>query len=88
MGAHPNATRRHLAQQRIEIGAVASFVNRVDPNEYAIARGEPCADGVDDVVLVHDRVCIDANIGKRSENGLKPAGLGRGAAAHRFIAAP
>ena len=39
MGAHPHAARRNFAQQRVEIGAVASLVNRVDPDEHSIERG-------------------------------------------------
>jgi hypothetical protein len=33
MGAHPNTLRRNLAQQRVKIGAVAPFVDRVDPDQ-------------------------------------------------------
>ena len=88
MGAHPDAARRDLAQQRVEIGAVAPLVNRVDPDQHAIERGELGAHGVADIVLVDHRLCIDADIGERREDGLEPAGLRRGAAARRFIAAP
>jgi hypothetical protein len=48
----PDATRRDLAQQRIEIGAVASLVNRVDPDEHAIERDELRAHRVDDIVFM------------------------------------
>ena len=88
MGAHPDAARRDLAQQGVEIGAVAPLVNGVDPDEHAIKRGELCAHGVNDIVLVNHRFRIDADIGERRENGLEPAGLWRGAAALRFIAPP
>lgn len=73
MGAHPDAARRDLAQQRIEIGAVAPLVNRVDPDEHAIERGELRAHGIDDIVLVDHRFGIDADIGERFENGLEAA---------------
>jgi hypothetical protein len=51
-------------------------------------RGELRAHGVEDIVFVDHRVRIDADIGERSEDGLEPAGLWRGAAARRFVAAP
>src|SRR5262249_28369118 len=35
MGAHPDAARRDLAQQCVEIGAVAPLVDGVDPDEHA-----------------------------------------------------
>ena len=76
MGAHPDAARRDLAQQRIEIGAVAPLMNRIDPDENAIERGELCA-GFENIVLVDHRFGIDADIGKRREDGLEPAGLWR-----------
>src|SRR5215470_18929707 len=88
MGAHPGAACHDLAQQRVEIDAVAPLVNRVDPDEHAIERGELCARGIEDIVLVDYRFRIDADIGERREDGLEPAGLWRGAAARRFIAAP
>src|SRR5437588_8218126 len=88
MGAHPHATRCDLAQQRIEIGAVASLVNRVDPDKHAIERGELCAQGVEDIVLIDDRFRIDPYIDERSEYGLEPAGLWGGTATRRFIAPP
>ncbi len=88
MGAHPDAARRDLAQQRVEIGAVAPLVNRVDPDEHAIERGELCAHGVEDIVLVDHRFRFDADIRERGEDGLEPAGFWRGAMARRFIAPP
>src|SRR5947209_16887515 len=88
MVALPHATRCDLAQQRIEIGAVASLVNRVDPDKHAIERGELCAQGVEDIVLIDHRFRIDADIGERRENGLEPAGLWRGTATRGFIAPP
>ena len=88
MGAHPDAARRDFAQQRVEIGAVAPLVDGIDPDEHAIKRGELCAHGVNDIVLVDHRFRIDANVGERREDGLEPAGLWRGAAARRFIAPP
>src|SRR5438309_12050220 len=72
MGAHPYAARRDLAQQRVEVGAAAPLVNRVDPDEHAIERGELCAHGVEDVVLEDHRFRIDADIGERGEDGLEP----------------
>ena len=88
MSAHPDAARRDLAQQRVEIGPVAPLVNRVDPDEHAIERGELCAHSVEDIVLINHRFGIDADIGERREHGLEPAGLRRGIAARRFIAPP
>ena len=88
MGAHPDAARRDLAQQRVEISAVAPLVNRVDPDEHAIERGELCAHGLEDLVLVDHRFRIDADIGERREDGLEPAGIWRGAAARRLVAPP
>jgi hypothetical protein len=88
MGAHPDAARRDLAQQRVEISAVAPLVNRVDPDEHANDCGELCAHGLQDIVLVDHRFRIDADIGERREDGLEPAGLWRRAAARRFVAPP
>jgi hypothetical protein len=88
MGAHPHAARRDLAQQRVEIGAVAPLVNRIDLDEHAIERGELCADGVENIVLVDHRFRINADIGERREHGPEPAGLWRGTAARRFISPP
>ena len=51
MGAHPDAARRDLPQQCVEIGAVAPLVDGVDPDEHAIERGELCAHGVTDIVF-------------------------------------
>ena len=78
--AHPDAARRDLAEQRVEISAVAPLVNRVNPDEHAIERGELCAHGLEDIVLVDHRFRIDANVGERCED--------RGAAASCFIASP
>jgi hypothetical protein len=86
MGAHPDAARRDLAQQRVEIGAVAPLVNRIDPDEHAINHGELCAHSVADIVLIDDRFRIDADFGQRCEDVFEPAGLWRGAATRRFIA--
>src|SRR6516162_460707 len=88
MGAHPRAAPRDLAQQRIEIGAISALVNRVHPYEHAIERGELCAHGVDDIVLIDHGFCVDTDIGERREDGLEPAGLWRGTAARCFIASP
>ena len=88
MRAHPDAARRNLAQQCVEIGAVASLVNGVDPDKYPIKRGELCADGVKNIVLVDNRFRVDADVGERGKDRLEPAGLWRGAAARRFIAPP
>ena len=88
MGAHPDAARRDLAQQRVEIAAVAAVVNRVDLHEHAMERGESCAHGVENIVLVDHWFCIDTDTGESREDGPEPAGLGRGAAARRFIAPP
>ena len=80
--------RRDLAQQRVEIGAVAPLVNRVDPNKHAVECGKLCAHGVEDIVLVDHRFRIDADIGERREDGLEPAGVWCGTTARRFIAPP
>ncbi len=88
MGAHPHAARRDLAQQCVEIGSVTPLVSRIDPDEHAIERGEPCAHGVEDIVLIDHRFRIDTDLGKRREHGLEPAGLWRGTAARRFITPP
>src|SRR5215831_946386 len=88
MSAYPHASRRDLAQQRVEIGAVASFVDRVDPDEYAIERDKLCVHGLQDIVLIDDRFRIDADIGERREYVLEPADLRRGTATRGFIAAP
>ena len=88
MGAHPDAARRDLAQQRIEIGAVAPLVNRVDPDEHTIERGELCANGVENIVLVDHRLRIDPNIGESREDGLEPSSLWRGTTPRHFIATP
>ena len=88
MGAHPHAARRNFAQQRVEIGAVASLVNRVDPDEHAIERGELCAQGVEDIVFIDDRFRIDPDIGECPEYGLEPTGLWRSTTTRRFIAPP
>ncbi len=88
MGAHPDTARRDLAQQRVEIGAVASLVNWVDPDQHAIERGELGPHGVADIVLVDHRFGRDADIGERRKDGLEPAGVRRGTAALRLIAPP
>jgi hypothetical protein len=46
------------------------------------------AHGVEDIVFVDHWVRIDADIGKRREDGLEPARLSRGTAARRFVATP
>lgn len=86
MGADPNAARRDLAQQRVEMGAVAPFVNRVYPDEYAIERSQLCAHGIEDVVLVDHRLRINADISERSEDGLEP--LVSGEALRRVASSP
>ena len=88
MGTDPNAAHCDLAEQRVEAGAVAPFVNRIDPDEHAIECRELCVHGVEDIVLVDHRFRIDADIGERSENGLEPAARWRSAAARRFAASP
>jgi hypothetical protein len=88
MGAHPDATRRDIAQQGVKIGAVAPFVNRVDPDKHTIEPGELCAHGVEDIVLIDNRLRIHANVGERREDGLEPAALWRSATPRGFIAAP
>ena len=88
MGAHPNAALRDLPQQSVENGAVASLMNRVDPDEHPIERNQLSAHGVEDLVLVDHRFRIDADIGERREDALEPAGFWRGAAARRLVAAP
>src|SRR5262249_45455449 len=77
-----------LAQQRVETGAIAPLVNRVDPDEDAIERGELRAHGVEDIVLVDHRFRIDTDMGERREHGLEPAGVRRRTTARRFIAPP
>src|SRR5262249_45878131 len=88
MSAHPNAAGRDLAQQPVEVGAVAPLVNRVDPDEYTIELYELCSHGVEDVVLVNHRLRIDADVGERREDGLEPTRLWRSSMARRFIAPP
>jgi hypothetical protein len=88
MGAHPDSARRDLAQQRVKIDAAASLVNRVHPDEHAIECGELCAHRVEDIIFVDYWVRIDADIGKRREDGLESAVLWRGTAARRFVATP
>ena len=50
-------------------------MNRVDPDEHAIERGELCTHGIDDIVLIDHRFRIDPDIGERREYGFEPAGL-------------
>ena len=88
IGADPDAMRRDLAQKRVEIGPVAPLVNWVDPDEHTIDRGELCAHGVEDIVLVDHRFRIDADVSERREDGLEPAVICRGAAASSSIASP
>src|SRR5262245_37207549 len=88
MGAHPDAARRDLAQKRVEINAATPLVNWIDPDEHAIEGAELCAHGVKDIVLVNYWFRIDTDIGEGSEDGLEPAGVGRGTATRRFIASP
>jgi hypothetical protein len=80
--------RRDIAQQSVKIGAVAPFVNRVDPDKHTIDPGEPCAHGFEDIVLIDNGFCIHAYIGERREDSLEPAALWRGVTPRRFIAAP
>jgi hypothetical protein len=63
-------------------------VNRIDPYEHAIKRGELSSDIVADMILVDHRFRIDADIGERGEDGLEPTGLRLGAAARYFVSAP
>jgi hypothetical protein len=63
-------------------------MNRVDPDQHAIDRGELGADGVDNIIFIDHRFSIDAMRGKRGEDGGEPAGLGCDAAARRLIASP
>src|SRR5215207_819697 len=86
MSAHPDAALCNFAQQRVEIGAVASLMDRVNPDEQAIESGKLRADGVDDLVLVNHRFCVDIDMSERREDGLEAARLARGAAALHFIA--
>ena len=84
-------THTPLAESReaaLEFSAVATLVNRIDPDEYAIERGELCAHGVKDVIFVDHRLRIHADMGERREDGLEPAGLWRGPVALHFIAPP
>ena len=86
MGAHPDAARRDLAQQRVEICAVAPLVNRVDPDEHAIERGEPCAHGVEDIVLVDHRLRFDATSASAAKTALNR--LVSGVALRRAASSP
>src|SRR5262245_65723766 len=86
MGTHPDATRRHRAEQSVEARAVATLVNRIDPDEHAIKRGEPCAHGVSNVVLVDHGLRIDADMVERREDSLEPTGFGCGSAARDISA--
>src|SRR5215211_543337 len=86
MSAHPDAARRDLAQQRVEIGTVAPFVDRVDPDEYAIECGKLSAHGLEDIVLVDYRFRVDTDIDECREDSLETACSWRGAAAGRFVA--
>ena len=88
MSTHPDAARRDLAQQRVEIGTVAPLVNRVDPDQHAIERGELRPHGLEDVVLIDHRLRIDTDISECREDSLEPACSRRGAAARRFVATP
>src|SRR5262249_60910758 len=67
------------------MGAVTPFVNRIDPDEHAIERGELCAYSVEDIVLVDHWFGIDADFGQCREDSLESAGLWRGTAARRLI---
>ena len=88
MRTHPDAARRDVAQQRVEIDAVAPLMNRIDPDQHAIDRGELGAHGVENIVFIDHRLGIDAKRGQRCEDGGEPAGLGSDATACRFIASP
>ncbi len=88
VGAHPEAARRYLAEQRVKNGAVAPLVNRIDPDEHTIEPEELCAHGGEDIVLVDHRFRIDADIGERRDDNFETAGLQRCIVAGRFIAPP
>jgi hypothetical protein len=63
-------------------------VNRIDPDEHAIKRGELCTHIVKDIIFINHQFRIHTDIGERREDGLEPAGLWRGPAALHFIAPP
>src|SRR5262249_30180069 len=88
MGAHPDAARRDFTQKCVELGAVASLMDWIDPDEHSIKRNELCAHGVKDIILVDRRFRRDADPGERSEDGFEAAGFWRNAAARRFITSP
>jgi hypothetical protein len=88
MCAHPDTVRGDFTQEGVEPGAVAPFVDGIDPYEHAIKRGELSAHGVEDIILVDHRFGVDANVAERREDSLEPAGLWRRVAARRCITAP
>ena len=42
MGADPDAARRDVAQQGVEIGAISPVLNRVNPDQHAIDASSCC----------------------------------------------
>jgi hypothetical protein len=88
MSAYPDASRRDLAQQRVEIITVAPLVDRVDPDEHAVERGKLSAHDLEDIVLIDHRLRIDTGIGECREDVLETACSWRGATAGRFVATP
>ena len=85
MGAHPHAPRRDFAEQGVQFRAVATLVNRIDPNEHAIKRGEPCAHGVGNVVLVDHGLRIhesDRDLWPKLAVGFEAAIVGWGSYMH------
>ena len=88
MGAHPDAARRNLAQQRIEFGSITPLVNWINPDEHTIDCGELCAHGAENIILIDHRFGIDADVSERREDSLEPAAICRGTTASSLVAAP
>ena len=60
VGAHPHPGLPDLAKQRIELRAVETVLNRVDPDQHSIEFEQLIANGIHGLIGVHDRHRIDS----------------------------
>jgi hypothetical protein len=81
VGAHPCAALGDLAQQRVEIDAITSLVNGIDPDQNAIDFGQLGACRLDYIVLVDDLLGVNPGLIERCEDCLEPAVFWGGGAA-------
>ena len=70
--ADPRASRRHIPQHRVEHLPGAAFVDRIDPNQHAVAGQKLGAHLVRIIVGVNRRLSVDPERGQFLENAAIP----------------